>query len=442
MTDLDDMLLLIEAEKKPSVLPSISADVQQMFRAEVGETDGTGAKIKLCRAELADPQRKNTFRKISAMDVLVELLGTDALEDLVPYLGHDYWRLREHARKLASELVTIGGESQLAALFPATGDPAAAAGILEVFAESEADSGLKLAEEALGHAEPVVRKAAVTTLFTLGGEEKLPDVLSHMKAADSIEDLLGCEEALLSMRDDPAHVDRVRDALIGMLEGGSPDLDRSIYYVLGQLADPASIAHLEKVAKGDDLTVLDDVVFALSYSPSRDVDRVMLELAAMDKRTAAVVGAQSVRRLVLGPEGYGDLTGDERMDFAEAMLKLVLDKKVIAYLGKVHEARAMRALMYCLEKGVSGAADSLITCAEGLGKLSDKDSRIAAEALQDVIEYIEVTHLRGGPQAHMRKEDKYAEWKALQARAGKVLLKVHQPDKAPIPTFDPLDLDP
>ena len=32
-------------------------------------------------------------------------------------------------------------------------------------------------------------------------------------------------------------------------------------------------------------------------------------------------------------------------------------------------------------------------------------------------------------------------WKALQARAGKVLLKVYKPGAAPIPEFDPLDLD-
>ena len=31
--------------------------------------------------------------------------------------------------------------------------------------------------------------------------------------------------------------------------------------------------------------------------------------------------------------------------------------------------------------------------------------------------------------------------KGLQARAGKVLLKVHQPSKAPIEEFDDLDLD-
>ena len=42
---------------------------------------------------------------------------------------------------------------------------------------------------------------------------------------------------------------------------------------------------------------------------------------------------------------------------------------------------------------------------------------------------------------HMNKDDKYVEWKALQAQAGKALLKIHKPGSAPIPTFDPLELD-
>jgi hypothetical protein len=58
-----------------------------------------------------------------------------------------------------------------------------------------------------------------------------------------------------------------------------------------------------------------------------------------------------------------------------------------------------------------------------------------------VIEYIEVTRLRGGPQAHMDREDNYVGWKALQARAGKTLLKIHKPGAAPIPGFDSLELD-
>ena len=41
----------------------------------------------------------------------------------------------------------------------------------------------------------------------------------------------------------------------------------------------------------------------------------------------------------------------------------------------------------------------------------------------------------------MKVEDKYYIWKALQARAGKALLKVHKPEAEAIPEFDSLDLD-
>jgi hypothetical protein len=85
-----------------------------------------------------------------------------------------------------------------------------------------------------------------------------------------------------------------------------------------------------------------------------------------------------------------------------------------------------------------------VTNAEGIkeGSLSPADNKIAVKALQDVMEYLEVVHLRGGPAAHMDKDDKYVEWKTLQARAGKAMLKLHQPEAAPIPTIDPLLIDP
>jgi len=95
--------------------------------------------------------------------------------------------------------------------------------------------------------------------------------------------------------------------------------------------------------------------------------------------------------------------------------------------------------MYCLENGVSNAAKSLVSCAEGMGELSPSDAKIAVESLQNVMEYIEVTQLRGGVAGKDFRY--YPMWKALQARAGKVLLKVHKPEKAPIPEFNDLDLD-
>jgi len=432
---------LIAAEKKSVTLPSIAPDVQKMFQGKLEALDGTGAKIKLCRSELQDPSRKNYFRKMAAMDFLNETLGEDALEDLVPYLGHDYWRLRQHSQKLAAELVTIGAEKPLAALFSQSTDPASAVGILEAFAKTQADAGLALAKGAMKHKEPRVRQAAVKTAVTLGGDEVLPEILAQLKQATTQEDLRGCEQALLSQREDPTHASRVRDAVITMITDATDIVRPSLFYLLAQIGDPQSIAALERAAGTDSVAELEEIIFALSYSPGRAADDLMLKLAKLDKQTARVVASQSVRRMVLGPKGFGDITNAQRLDFAEPMLKLSLDKRLIAFLANVHEARALRTLMYCLEKGVGDAAESLIGNAEGMKNLSSADSKIAAKAIRDVIEYMEVTHLRGGPSAHMKKRDNYYGWKALQARAGKVLLKVYKPEEAAIPTFDPLDLE-
>ena len=432
---------LIKASKKSVPMPSIALDVQKMFQAKLDALDGTGAKMKLCRAELKDPLRKNYFRKMAAMTALNETLGEGALEDLLPYLGHSYWRLREHSQKIAVELVSVGADEPLAAISSQTSNPGSAAGILEVFAKAKSATGLPLAKKAMKHDESLIRQAAVKTYFALGGDKVLPEILAHLEQVTTQEDLRGCEQALLSRRDDAAHMIAVRKGVTGMLARASDILRPSLYYLLSQIGDTESITALEKAAGTDSVAELEEIIFALSYSQGRAADNLMLKLAGLDKQTARVVGEQAVRRMVVGPQGFGDITNAERLDFAEPLLKLHLDKRLISFLANVHEARALRTLMYCLEKGVGTAAESLVANAEGMKKLSPADSKIAAKAIRDVIEYIEVSHLRGGPEAHSTVQDNYYGWKALQARAGKVLLKIHKPEAAPIPTFDPLDLE-
>ncbi|MGB1129374.1 MAG: DUF6288 domain-containing protein, partial [Haloferula sp.] len=445
ITPLADMYELVSAEKKPAVLPSIATDVRSLFDEELAAKDGTGAKIKYCRAVLEDTGSRAYFRMIVAMDSLTEMLGPDALEDLVPYLGHSYWRLRDHSRKLTAELVTVGAGEALAGLFKKASaeNVSTAAGILDVLAASEDEAGLKPASEALSHEAAEIRAAGVRALAALKGAESLTTVLAQLAKAEEDVERIGCEDALLALAANSADFESVRDAVIkslGTLEGKSK---ASAYYVLARLGDSTCIAALRKAGETDSFSEFEDVVFALSYAHSREADKVMLDLAGTSKSSAKVVGAQSVRRMVLGPKGFGDITDSERMDFAEDMLKLNMDLKLIKFLARVRDPRAMRALMYCLEKGVEQAAESLINNGERLPeKLSSSDAKVAAKALQDVIEYIEVTRLRGGVEAHMKKEDNYYGWKALQVRAGKALLKVHKPEEEAIPDFDPLELDP
>ncbi len=440
-TPLCKVLRAIEANKTPATLPSIADDVRKNFQAELSAVDGAGAKMKLCRDALVDPQSMQTFRQIAAMDALVELSGPEAVNDLLPYLGHEYWRLSDHSRRVVANLVKGMPAAQIAKLFAEATNTSTKTGFLEMLTISGAKGGLDTAKQAMKHESSAVRAAAIETFSTLGGAAVTEDIIKFLKTAESLEECHACEDALLSRIGDAATAGRIRDQLIAMKSGASIMLLDSVYYLLARIGDAKSVEVLRNVAATEDPKEFARVMFALSYSPSREVDKVMLDIATKNAKRAAIVGAYGDRRMVIGPKGYGDISSKDQLDFAEAMLKLTLDPRIIQLLGTIHEARALRALMYCLEKGVGSAASSIVANAEGMDKLSPDDAKIAAETLRRLIEYIEVSHLRGGIKAHMDKDDKYTEWKALQARAGKCLLKFHKPEAAPIPTFDGLDLD-
>ena len=440
-TPLCDVLKVIEANKKPATLPSIAEDVSRMFQVELDAADSTGAKIKFCRSVLANPEQKHTFRQIAAMDHLAEMLSAEALEDLLPYLGHDYWRLREHSRQVASTLIKSIGAAEITRLFDANSDAEIKVGFLETLALSKPKAGLEVTKQAMKNESPVVRAAAVTAYSMMGGEAVTEDILTFLKTAETKGERFACEDALLLRISEPTAVSRIRDRLIAMISGASPQLLDSLYYLIAHIGDATCIDLLRKAAATQDPKEFSQVMYALSYSPSREADKALIEIASSSENRAKLVAPHAVRRMVIGPKGYGDITSEQRMDFAEAMLKLEMEPRIIKLLGSIHEARALRALMFCLEKGVKSAAESIVANAEGMDKLSPTDSKIAAQTLKDVIEYMEVTYLRGGVKAHMDKDDKYTEWKALQARAGSVLLKIHKPETAPIPSFDGLDLD-
>jgi len=421
--------------EKAANMPSIATDVKRRFQQELDVAGSAGAQIKLCRQELRNIDRKTTFRKLAAMDVLVELLGPDAIEELVPYLNHAEMRLRLHSRELTANLIRLGGGPLLELAMTSEH----MTGILYAYGLSGDTSGVPIARKALTHERAEVRRAALETLAELEKDKAVDRIFTHLASATEAEDRTGCENALLAIARDPAAMAAIRKGAAKIADTELPEIRASSYYLLSRLGDDASIELLRKIGRTDSLSELTLLAEALSYSPNRKADQLMLDLAATDKKSAEIVGTHSVRRLVLGPKGFGDLTDSERMNFAEPMLKLNMNRHLIQFLSNVHHARALRTLMDCLERGFSGAAESLITNAERSDGYNAKDSKIAAQALEDIIEYIEVTQLRGGVEGKDYRE--YPKWKALQARAGKVLLEVHQPEAEPIPTFDSLDFD-
>lgn len=431
--------LIAKVKNNPAKMPSMEAEIAKIYDAELKAIGGSGAQIKHCINTLKDLERWDMFRKLAAMDRLCELLGADALEVLVPYLNHEHFRLRNRSRQLTANAIKTGGAELLIAAYDPATDAHTAEGILAAFALSGESKGAKLATQALEHDSEDLRYQAIHTLADIQKMKAVDSIIAHLKKAGHPLDQAGCEEALSKLAADPENTISIRDRMIKELPKLEIPDKGSAYMVLAKISDETSLDVLESANKTDSKTEFNLLVKALSFSPSRRADQILLKFARADKKSAETVGNHAVRRLVLGPKGFNDISDKERMDFVEPMIKMSMNKDLITYLATIYDARALRSLLFCLENGVSSAVESMVSNAESCPQYSTEDSKVAADALRNVIEYIEVTYLRGGPAGKDFRV--YPIWKAMQARAGKALLKVHKPEAAPIPSFDPLEFE-
>lgn len=436
---LAQLLKLVEAAPESSSRPSIADDVKRYFMKRLDAAGTPDKKLAICRETLTDTARRTTFRKMAAIDFLVEQLGDKALDDLVPALASDDWRVRNHARGHAAKLATADGGKALAGRFATMKNPAVQAGILTALGEARSAAGLPVTIAAFKHNAKEVRAAAVVAAGSIAGVKSLEPIMAHFKQSSEPDDLRACEDALMAMRADAAVAAKVRDSVLASLPGAKDPQRESIHWMLGQCADAPSLAALEKAGATKAADEFRSVVSALSYSPAIEADAVLLRFAKSDKSKAPLVAAESVHRMVLGPKGYGDRTDDQRIAFAEAILALAGDGRLVAYLGTMGSPRAMPILVDQLRKGAGASADGVIANAEAMKDLSPADAKIVSQALQDVMEFIEVTQLRGGADGKDFRE--YPKWKSLQARAGKALVKFHKPEEAPIQGFQGLDID-
>jgi hypothetical protein len=459
------MNLLIEIIEKGAAapLPSIWPDVQKMFEEELTAAGGPKEQMALCQTELEDLDRKNFFRKMAAMDHLASERGVSALDAISVFLGHEHWRLEKHSHDLAVELVKKGGGARLIELYHEQQGKESgprgnrnAAAILHALADAGDKPALAVAKTALKHKDPVVRGAAIQAVFKLGGDSELKTVFAFLRTvASEREDFDGAEQALLSKRDDPSHVARVSKAGQTLLPRSSQPIRRSLAWVMGQFGGEANRSAIEQAAaSSEDSGDITEMIRALAYCPESDASKNMLAVTEEGKLHRDAVAKLGVHRMV-GLNGMSDVSDEERVWFGREILNLQYDTKLIAFFGRVHTAPAMQLLYDVMKMGgkvdvrkdsTAIAAKAVIESAEGIRKPSKQECAIAAEVLTDLVEYIEVTHLRGGYDAQVKGKHwtavlAYTEWQALQARAGKALLTFHKPKESAIPTFDDMDLD-
>jgi len=445
-TKVSDLITMIESAEPSSPAPSLSTDAQRLFETSLSSADGTGAKIRLCREELKDPEGRYWFRKLAAMTFLADFLGPDAIDDIVPYVGHDHWRLRDHSQKLVTQTGRSAGAEFVAARYDAS-RPETACGILEVLRTLKSGPTASVAVEAMKHDSHTVRAAAVQTLFAIEGDRSVPQILAFMQQETDPEVLGGCELALLSRRD-AAYAKHISEEVISMLPSSELPLKDTIYWLLGQFGGEQNLSVLLRAAEAADGKGFESITTSLSWSPDPAATPAILFIIKENAGTprAAIAARVGVRRMLIGPDGIGTLTARQQLDYAEPVLDAVLDESTIAFLGGIRTGRSAWLLQKAMRKGATtSAAQSIIDVTSDLKATTAADRRLAVAALIDTIEFIEVTQIRGGVAAAMKKRKEaraaYAIWKNLSAQAGRNLLKLDQPGKVPLPEFNDLDLD-
>ena len=432
----------LEATKATGSMPSLVDDVDRFFRARLAGLESDQARLAMCRDELADVDRYNYIRKLIALRFLSEQLGDQALADIVPYLGHDHWRLREAAHALATKH-GAGQESMLVDALAKAEDEQASA-ILAVLGELKTRPALAAIEKALTHQSPAIRGAAIEALFVAQGDKALDRVLEQIKSATASMELRGCEKALLSKRDDAAFAKRLGGKPLAMLPEKDSARRESLYYLIGQIGGAQGVAVLQRAGvETEDMDEFRAAVNALSYCPELAADQALVQIirASLKKRGRAEVAASmGIRRMVVGPNGIGNRTIKEQLDYAQGVLDLVLDGVTITYLGRIHTGRCAYILQRAMRRGATDvAAQAIIVATADLSDAPEADRKLAVAALIDTIEFIEVTYLRGGATEQNWKT--YPMWKAISAQAGKNLLKLNKTEKVPLPEFDDNDLD-
>lgn len=453
---LYELINAIEAAEAAPDLPRLADDAARIFQSQLDALPDDTERVSLCRGYLKATTAHDTFRKINALSYLAKTQGERALTDVLPYLDHQNWRLREHAHALAVGLVSEHGDKVLAGPFMALRAGLAEA-ILGVLAEAKSPSAQDVAQQALEHKSPNVRGAAAKALISMGGESALPEVLDAMVKEPHRNALLGYEEAVLSLLDRPSALGLIRSRSIAALAGSAPPLRDSLYWLIAHCGgEPAMKVLAEAIAEGVDEQTFGVAVNALSYSPDPAGDKPILDTiraSAINKanrilaQRAELAANEGVRRMVMSPQGYGQRPTEDQLDYAEAVLEMRLNEGTIAYLGRIKTGRSAFILQKAMRRGApASAGQAIIEATADLSNATKKDRQFAESALVDVIEFIEVTYIRGTAEDFVSKtkdeQMRYVKWKAISAQAGKNLLKLtknKEPD--PLPEFDDTDLD-
>jgi hypothetical protein len=143
--------------------------------------------------------------------------------------------------------------------------------------------------------------------------------------------------------------------------------------------------------------------------------------------------------------GYGVQPTDQ---VKHGPLTVKYDEQMITYLGQMCSVPATELLYEVMTKASGApnewAAIAILYSAEKTEKQSPAENKRIADIRVSLVEYSDISHLRGGLEAHWRGKFShviYKEWQERQVRAGKVVLKFANPEVDATKNIDDARLD-
>jgi len=307
---LEDAIRAIETDKDSRPLVSLHTLVDERFARDLGPAKDDRQRVRLCR-ELMKTNADDYFYQAAGLRRLVSILGADALDDILPAVGHADEELRETAIKLGAQLpgkgVTRKWVGQLA---QSRGEKAA--GILDILARRGDEKTLPVIKKYLTHEDAIVRAAAIRGVATLSGERELPLLIEPLVAIPADDELppAVAEQAVVAVCRRADNVDRTAAVVLDTLADATPQAKASLIRVLGQLGGAKALAAVT-AATGDEEAAVSQAAFdALGTSPNSQATDVLLTMIAEPPtpktKNAALMAC--LRRVVIGQVPRGQKT--------------------------------------------------------------------------------------------------------------------------------------
>jgi hypothetical protein len=327
-----------------------------------------------------------------------------------------------------------------------TGDhPGIAAAALVLLGERGDSIGLSAGTSLISsHKDVRVRAAAAQAVYGGSQGKELGKLLTLMKGLEAPEEINGYYQALRMGLNDPAQGRVIVATLRKYMDIYPKPIQKKFYKILALLGGADNLAYLKnrlgpehlnyvrgKLPDESDVQEFEDILTAISMSPDPAATQMLLDILSEHKGTerTKIISKCSVIRLVNGAGDIGTVSNEANLDFAEAHLKIYRNTSILQYLENIPERRSIDILLQYMKLG---PADVTETCAKSIDVAASRmstsmpieDRKVVANALREVLEYIQVVHFKGSRDVPERKE----KWKEVSDSAGHNLKRIFNPE--------------